>query len=458
MITIDDVKNNRELINDFIIEQRKLVTSIVNRYFPTVKFSDEYEDILQIANIGLYKAIEKFDVNSGNQFSTYAVIKIIGEVRNHFRSDNNGCLSTTTAMRVHWRKYLYLSASLGYSDTQIADELKITIEDIDELKKVMRSVIKYEDLKNNNNGEDIGGIENLAPSSYNLEKECMYNIELEDKTDMLKELLPSKYIKVFTLRLNGMNRIDISKKIKCTANGCSIILDRLYRTIKYCVNPYYDKEISFVELKRRLKDILMIESGISVGGNEMAMSFNICKATIKKWAVTNPGQSIKVRRIIEEAGYVIDGSIALSVVKREAIEELKEEGHKIIQRGTAFWVDSIEQKEELEPNEPNAELEPKEIVSVRQNAITVEEMRDLMYDLVQGLDVNFDKIKDLITSKKVQLSNKDKDSDNYILAIRNKIIESNKIELINNSINSLSLLADDNGKKLEITLLVKEVD
>ena len=448
MITIDDVKNNKDLINDFIMEQRKLVTSIVNRYFPTVKLSDEYEDILQIANIGLYKAIEKFDINSGNQFSTYAVIKIIGEVRNHFRSDSNGYLSTTNEMRVHWRKYLYLSTSLGYSDTEIANELKITIEYIDKLKQVMKSVIKYEDLKNNQNGEDIGGIENLAPSSYNLEKECMYNIELEDKTDMLKELLPSKYIKAFALRLNGMNRIDISKKIRCTPSGCSIILDRLYRTIKYCVNPYYDKEISFVELKKRLKDILMIESEIFVGGNEMAMSFDACKNTVKKWAVTNPGQSIKVKPIIEEAGYVIDGSIALSLVKSEAIEELKEEGHKIIQQGTAFWVDVTEQK---------AEIKSKEIINVRQNSITVEEMRDLMYDLVAGLDINFDKIKELITSKKTELTTS-KNGEDYILAIRNKIIENNKMELIHDSIDNLSSLADDNGKKLEITLLVKEVD
>lgn len=47
----------------------------------------EFEDLVQIGNIGMLKAIRSFDLSRGNAFSTYAVPLIIGEIRRFLRDD-----------------------------------------------------------------------------------------------------------------------------------------------------------------------------------------------------------------------------------------------------------------------------------------------------------------------------------------------------------------------------------
>lgn len=47
----------------------------------------EYEDLLQLASIGMIKAIRSFDFSYNTAFSTYAVPLIIGEIRRFLRDD-----------------------------------------------------------------------------------------------------------------------------------------------------------------------------------------------------------------------------------------------------------------------------------------------------------------------------------------------------------------------------------
>jgi RNA polymerase sigma-B factor len=46
---------------------------------------EPYEDLEQIATIGLIRAVERFDPNSGNAFSSFAVPYIKGEIQHHNR-------------------------------------------------------------------------------------------------------------------------------------------------------------------------------------------------------------------------------------------------------------------------------------------------------------------------------------------------------------------------------------
>ena len=93
-----------------------LVRSVVHRF---TNRGYEWDDLFQIGCIGLIKAIQRFDIKFGVQFSTYAVPMIIGEIRRFMRDDNPVKVSRPVkelAYRVH-RTQEKLQGVLGREPT-----------------------------------------------------------------------------------------------------------------------------------------------------------------------------------------------------------------------------------------------------------------------------------------------------------------------------------------------------
>jgi len=65
-----------------LVELMPLVRALASRYAGR---GEPLEDLVQVGSLGLIKAVDRFDVDRGVEFSSYAVPTIVGEIRRHFR-------------------------------------------------------------------------------------------------------------------------------------------------------------------------------------------------------------------------------------------------------------------------------------------------------------------------------------------------------------------------------------
>ena len=65
-----------------LVESMPLVRALAARYAGR---GEPFEDLVQVGSIGLIKAVDRFDVDRGVDFASYAVPTIVGEIRRHFR-------------------------------------------------------------------------------------------------------------------------------------------------------------------------------------------------------------------------------------------------------------------------------------------------------------------------------------------------------------------------------------
>jgi RNA polymerase sigma-B factor len=116
---------------------------LVRRFMPLARSlalryrrqTESLDDLIQVANLGLVKAIDGFDPERGRPFSAYAVPTILGELRRHFRDHVwNVRLPRglgELAMRID-EAVSELTEALGRHPTpaQIAERLGVAVEDV----------------------------------------------------------------------------------------------------------------------------------------------------------------------------------------------------------------------------------------------------------------------------------------------------------------------------------------
>jgi RNA polymerase sigma-B factor len=94
-----------------------LAAQLARRYRNT---SQSFEDLLQVANLGLVQAVDRFDPDRGLRFSSFAVPTILGELRRHFR-DTGWAVRVPRAVQENVAKVRQaqakLAARLGRSPT-----------------------------------------------------------------------------------------------------------------------------------------------------------------------------------------------------------------------------------------------------------------------------------------------------------------------------------------------------
>ena len=73
---------DRSAREQVLVELMPLVRSLAARYAGR---GEPLDDLVQVGAVGLIKAVDRFDVTRGVEFTSYGVPTIVGEIRRHFR-------------------------------------------------------------------------------------------------------------------------------------------------------------------------------------------------------------------------------------------------------------------------------------------------------------------------------------------------------------------------------------
>lgn len=183
-----------------ILEYAHLVKYVAGRLSIYFGSNVEYDDLVGFGVFGLIDAIDKFDINKGVKFETYASLRIRGSVIDSIRELDWVPRSLRQKNKELEKTYAELENELGHSatDAEIAKKMGISV---DELHKIINEVnitamISLEDFleQNYDSGLDI--------PNYNRDDRPESHIEMTEIKDILADSidkLPEKEKLVISL-------------------------------------------------------------------------------------------------------------------------------------------------------------------------------------------------------------------------------------------------------------------
>lgn len=123
-------------LRNILVEKYLYIAEIIAKKFANRGI--DYDDLYQVASLALIKALERYDINKGYKFSSFATPTIIGEIKNYFR-DKSRIIRLPRKENELLKKLdeakTQLSATLGRSPKpeELAEYLSVTVEEVLEL-------------------------------------------------------------------------------------------------------------------------------------------------------------------------------------------------------------------------------------------------------------------------------------------------------------------------------------
>lgn len=201
-------QGDEDALATLIQQNTPLVKSIVKRYLGK---NIEYDDLFQIASIGLLKAIKNFSTEFDVRFSTYAVPMILGEIKRHMRDDGFLKVSRSTkSLSIKINRYIEQQTMLGAKEPtveQIAQEFGVSPTDIVFAMDAGKMPVSLNDKGKDSDSDDNELMDRIATDQ---DKKMLEKIILKD---MLSQLEPREQ-KIIILRFyRDMTQGEIAKKM-----------------------------------------------------------------------------------------------------------------------------------------------------------------------------------------------------------------------------------------------------
>jgi RNA polymerase sigma-B factor len=217
-------------------ERLRIRSELVELHLPLVEYlarrfrnrGEWLDDLTQVATIGLIKSIDRFDLERGVEFSTYATPTIVGEIKRHFRDKG-------WAVRVPRRlQELKLALTKAISDLAQREGRAPTVAEIavhlqmseEEVLEGLESANAYStvSLDAPDSGDDDAP---AVAESLGMLDEALEGVEYRESLKPLLERLPSREKRILLLRFFGnMTQSQIASELGISQMHVSRLLAR----------------------------------------------------------------------------------------------------------------------------------------------------------------------------------------------------------------------------------------
>lgn len=185
--------------NDLISGNLRLVLSVIKRFAGKKENAD---DLFQVGCVGLIKAVDRFDLNLGVKFSTYAVPMILGELRRFLRDSNSVRVSRSVrdlaykALQV--REELIGEKESEPTDYEIAERLGVSRESVSRAMEAIVEPISIYEPVYNDGGDALYVVDQLVDTASGDEmwiENIALNEALKNLDDRERSIIDMRYYK-----------------------------------------------------------------------------------------------------------------------------------------------------------------------------------------------------------------------------------------------------------------------
>lgn len=209
-------KTGNTAIRDKLVEHYIYIAEILSRKF--INRGIEYDDIYQVASMGVMYAVERFDPSRGVKFATFATPTVMGEIRNYFRDKGNFIRIPRRLYEMFYKAEQIKRGSSGVSNEEIARILNISDEDLKKLDAIgdpsfMKS-LEYEAYANGALSlSDVLGVEDdrfLMLENRDFLKSCMEKLEKKER-DFIKYRYYDEKSQSEIADIMGVSQMQVSR-------------------------------------------------------------------------------------------------------------------------------------------------------------------------------------------------------------------------------------------------------